>query len=384
MVYLDYNASTPVDPRVAVELSRWTREVFANPSSGHSEGRAASALVKRARAQVAGLTGRRDRDVIFTSGASESASLALLGIGLSARGSAHRDFLVNATEHKAIMAAANLAASLTGGTVRVIKVDGDGLVDLEDLRRAVRDHDVCAVVTMLANNETGVINPISDIQSLVPDHALLVVDLTQAAGKIPIDSVPYDIGFFSSHKMYGPKGAGALLADRRTQRQLTPVFPGGGQENGLRGGTQAAPLLAGFGLAAEIAAQELSEDSTHCRSLMNQLLDDLRSSGLAFEVYGDGAPRIPNTLNVRFPGADAEAVMANATDIQISDGSACTSAQPMPSHVLMAMGLDRIHASESLRISVGRFTTCEEVRVASKSLVRSVHRVLAAQNGISA
>lgn len=384
MVYLDYNASTPVDPRVAVELAAWTEKIYANPSSGHSSGRLAGALVDCARAQVSDLAGRRDRDVIFTSGASESATLALAGIGLTARDSAHRDFVVSATEHKAIRAAADLAASLAGGEVRVVKVTQDGVIDLDDLQRSIHEGAACAVVTMLANNETGAVNSIQEVQALVPDNALLVVDLTQAAGKMPIGETPYDIGFFSSHKMYGPKGAGALIADRQTQRRLTPLFPGGGQEQGLRGGTQPAPTLGAFGLAAELAAQELAADATHSASLLAELLKALTASGLHFEVHSARAQRIPNTLNLRFPGADAEAVMANAPDLQISDGSACTSAQPMPSHVLLAMGLDRVQASESLRISVGRFTTMDDVKTASRSLIQSVRRVLAAQNGIPA
>ena len=384
MVYLDYNASTPVDPRVAVELAAWTQEVYANPSSGHPAGRSASALVERARTQVASLAGRRDRDVIFTSGASESATLALVGLGLAARESGNRDFIVNATEHKAISAAAELGASLAGGEVRVVRVGTDGVVDLEDLDRAIQETSACAVVTMLANNETGVINPIQSVRDRVPDSALLVVDLTQAAGKIPFEETPYDVGFFSSHKMYGPKGAGALIADRQTRRRLTPVFPGGGQEQGLRGGTQPAPVLAAFGLAAELAAEELATDAAHSQALVAELLAAFRGSGLRFEIHGDRAARIPNTVNLRFPGADGEAVMANAPSIQISDGSACTSAQPMPSHVLLAMGLDRIQASESVRISVGRFTTTDDVAAAADALARGVRRVLAAQNGIPA
>ena len=241
-----------------------------------------------------------------------------------------------------------------------------------------------AVVTMLANNETGVINPIQTVQDRVPDSALLVVDLTQAAGKIPIEETPYDVGFFSSHKMYGPKGAGALIADRQTRRRLSAVFPGGGQEQGLRGGTQPAPALAAFGLAAELAAKGLATDAAHSQALVSELLAAFRGSGLRFEIHGDRAARIPNTVNLRFPGADGEAVMANAPSIQISDGSACTSAQPMPSHVLMAMGLDRIQASESVRISVGRFTTTDDVTVAADAIARSVQRVLADQNGIPA
>lgn len=384
MVYLDYNASTPVDPRVAVELATWTQEVYANPSSGHQAGRSASALVERARTQVAGLARRRERDVIFTSGASESATLALVGIGLAARESADRDFIVSATEHKAIRAAAELAASIAGGEVRVVRVTTDGVLDLEDLDRAIHETSACAVVTMLANNETGVINPIQTVQDRVPDSALLVVDLTQAAGKIPIEETPYDVGFFSSHKMYGPKGAGALIADRQTRRRLSAVFPGGGQEQGLRGGTQPAPALAAFGLAAELAAKGLATDAAHSQALVSELLAAFRGSGLRFEIHGDRAARIPNTVNLRFPGADGEAVMANAPSIQISDGSACTSAQPMPSHVLMAMGLDRIQASESVRISVGRFTTTDDVTVAADAIARSVQRVLADQNGIPA
>ena len=383
MVYLDYNSTTPLDARVAAKLSGWQTEVWANPSSGHRSGQAASRLVDTARAQVAALLHARPQDVVFTSGASEAANLALLGLGLSARGMPHRDFLVGATEHKAIKASAALAAELAEGAVHELKVNRDGTMDLRFLAAAVATTRPCAVVVMHANNETGVIHPLQAIRELVPQDVPLVVDLTQSAGKVPLD-VPFDIAFFSGHKIYGPKGVGALIADRHAQKRLTPVFAGGGQERGLRGGTIPAPLTAGFGLAAELASGSQGESANHCSALTQRLIDGLAASGMGFEINGEGAPRIPNTVNIRFPGIDAEALMARTPQIEVSDGSACAAAVPMPSHVLTAMGLSRMEAAESLRISVGRPTSVDEIDLAVSYLLGSIRIIKNLQEGIPA
>lgn len=383
MVYLDYNATTPLDPRVAEQLRTWQLEVWGNPSSGHRSGKEAARLVDTARAQVAALAHARPQDVVFTSGASEAANLALLGLGLSARGRTNRDFLVGATEHKAIKASAALAAELAGGSVCEIRVKRDGTLDLDHLAEVLVSAHSCAVVVMHANNETGVLHPLHEIRELVPEHVPLVVDLTQSAGKVQLD-VPYDVAFFSSHKMYGPKGVGALIADRHTQKRLTPVFAGGGQERGFRGGTTPAPLAAGFGLAAEFASQSRQDAARHASALIRRLLDGLVPCGARLEVNGDGAPRIPNTVSIRFPGIDAEALMARTPQVEVSDGSACTSAVPIPSQVLTAMGLSRQEASECLRISVGRPTSVDEIDLAVSYLLGSIRTIKNLQEGIPA
>jgi cysteine desulfurase len=370
---------------VAGKLCEWQLEVWGNPSSGHRSGEEASRLVETARAQVAALANARPHDVIFTSGASEAANIALLGLGLSARGTTHRDFVVGATEHKAIKASAALAADLAGGTVREVDVRRDGTIDLDRLADALDSAQPCAVVVMHANNETGVLHPLHSIRELVPEHVPLVVDLTQSAGKVPLD-VPFDIAFFSSHKMYGPKGVGALIADRHAQKRLTPMFAGGGQERGLRGGTIPAPLTAGFGLAAELASESLRDAGRHrhASTLVSRFLHGLVAHGVLFEVNGDGTPRIPNTVNIRFPGVDAEALMVRTPQVELSDGSACTSAVSMPSHVLTAMGLSRQEAAECLRISVGRPTSADEIDEAVSHLSGSIRSIHNLQEGIPA
>ena len=384
MVYLDYNATTPLDPAVAEGLALWQAQAWANPSSTHRSGQRALRLVEDARRQVGDLVARRARDVIFTSGASEAANLALLGLGLSARTGEQRDFLLGATEHKAVKAAVELAAHLSGGRVRDIQVTPSGELDIDDFIAALGDTKPVALAAMHANNETGVVHPLTAIRELLPREVLLLVDMTQSAGKVSLADIEFDIAFLSAHKIYGPKGVGALVADRHVQGRLTSAFPGGGQEQGLRGGTIPAPLVAAFGLAADISARRQERDAEHARSLLARLTDGLRGSGVAFDVNGADAPRIPNTLNMRIPGADAEAVMANAPLVEISDGSACTSAQPGPSHVLTAMGLTRGEASESLRISVGRPTTNHEVDSAVSDLVASIRTVRQLQEGIPA
>ena len=384
MVYLDYNATTPLDPRVASSLAEWQVTRWANPSSNHRAGRRDAQLVEAARAQVASAFRRRPRDVIFTSGASEAANLALLGLGLSARGESRRDFLLSATEHKAIAASARLAAELAGGRLRVVRALRSGQVDLEDLSLALTEMEPCAVIVMHTNNETGVINPIDQVRSVVPEDVLLGVDLTQSLGKVDVEDVPFDLGFASGHKVYGPKGIGALIADRHVQQCLTPVFPGGGQERGLRGGTIAGPLVAAFGLAVEIAVDQCDSDAAHSSDLSDQFRHALHAAGVEFIENGAQAPRIPNTLSVHFPGLDSEMILANAPGLELSDGSACTASQPNPSHVLMAMGMSREAASECLRISVGRPTTGDEVSTAVSDLTASIRRVKEMEKGIPA
>ena len=375
MVYLDYNASTPVDQRVLPALAE-AHKAFGNPASlHHSAGQAAGELVEEARSRLAALVNRPTQDVIFTSGATEAAVLGLLGVMLGAP--ERPNIVVSTTEHKAIVAAAELGARLSGGEVRHAPVDDDGVVDLEHLANIV-DNSVAVVAVMAANNETGVIAPVSEVAPIARRHGSLnFVDATQLVGKYPIKQAveAADLMVCSSHKIYGPKGAGALIADRQVQKMIVPIASGGGQERGLRGGTQNTPSIVGFGLASELAMKEQASDTARIGQLANELLTALTSQVGDLEVNGGKSERLSNTLNLRFVGADAEAVMTSMPDVLVSAGSACQSAVPSPSHVLRAMGMSAAEASESLRISLGRPTTREEVKSAARSIAAAVTRV---------
>lgn len=375
MVYLDYNASTPVDQRVLPAVVE-AYGTFGNPaSSHHAAGQAAAELVEEARSRVAALVRRPGQDVIFTSGASEAAVLGLLGAVLGAR--ERPNIVVSPVEHKAILAAAEVGSRLSGGEVRRMRVDGDGQPDLEHLEQLI-DQSVAIVAVMAANNETGVLMPIDEIARLAGQwDALTFVDATQLVGKgdLQAASAFADLMVCSSHKIYGPKGAGALVANRQVQRLLVPIASGGGQERGLRGGTHNTPAIVGFGLAAELAMKEQSSDTARIGKLTNDLLTALEGRVPDIEVNGGRAQRLSNTLNIRFRGADAEAVMASMPEIRVSAGSACQSAMPTPSHVLLAMGRTGVEAAESLRFSLGRPTTNDEIETAAASIATAVARV---------
>jgi cysteine desulfurase len=375
MVYLDYNASTPVDQRVLPAMAE-AHGVFGNAASAHhAAGQAAAELIEEARRRVAFLVGRPTQDVIFTSGASEAAVIGLVGAMLGATD--RPNVVVSTTDHKAIIAAAELGARLTGGEVRHAGVADNGVIDISSLEELV-DDSVSVVAVMAANNETGVVAPTATVADIAQrSGSLNFVDITQLVGKGSLGDAARsaDVMVCSSHKIYGPKGAGALIADRRIQKAIVPILSGGGQERGIRGGTHNTPAIVGFGLAAELAAKEQANDSARMGKLKDELLDTLERQLSDVTVNGEGAERLSNTLNVRFAGADAEAVMASMPNILVSSGSACQAASPSPSHVLLAMGLSGDEASESLRISLGRPTTAEEVRVAARAIVDAVSRV---------
>ena len=376
MIYLDYNATTPVAPRaLEAMLPMFTRE-FANPASKHAGGQAAAELVEHARQQVAGLVGTRRGNTVFTSGTTESANLAIRG-AMAASEPDRRRILIGATEHKAVAE----AAAACPGKVEQVGVHHDGTLDLGHLRWLLAD-DVALVVVMAANNETGAINDVRQAAALAHQAgALIFCDIAQAAGKIPVelDGWAIDLAAWSAHKMYGPKGVGALAAGRAIRKRLTPLFAGGGQERGLRSGTLNTAGIVGFGEASRLAAADMAADAErhrHMVRLLRHLLTERPGRPPAgAEVNGSGAPRLPNTLNVRYAGAEADAVMACMPDVLVSSGAACGSADPAPSHVLLAMGLDADAALQSLRFSVGRPTTEQEVRTAADRVAGAVARV---------
>jgi cysteine desulfurase len=375
MVYLDYNASTPVDQRVMPTINAATEE-FGNPvSTHHRRGQAAAEIIEEARCRIAGLVRRPPQDVILASGASEAAAIGLVGAMLGAND--RPNVVVGATEHKAIRAAAELGVTLTGGQVKEARVDRFGVIDLDYLMDLL-DDSVALVAVMAANNETGVITPYAAVSEAADRvSALRFVDITQLAGKSSVTDVQEyaDLMVCSSHKIYGPKGAGALIASRHVQRQMAPLFSGGGQERGLRGGTHNTPGIAGFGIAAEIAEKEHPSDAARLSRLAADLLSGLTQNLRGIELNTGTAERLSNTLNLRFIDADAQTVMALMPEIMVSAGSACQSSVPTQSHVLLAMGMGHKEASESLRISLGRPTTEEEISIAIQQIASAVTRV---------
>lgn len=374
-VYLDYNASTPADPRVVDAMMPWMTAKFGNPASaGHASGREALHAVDDAREQVARLVGMNRPDVVFTSGATEANNLALHGMRRGA-GRPVR-MLAGATEHKSVLEACRSLAG-DGGTggggsiLGIVPVLGDGTLDLdalESMLSAPGGGGIDIVSVMSANSETGVIHPVGAAAELAHTHgAVLHCDATQAAGRVPFDAGALDVDMvtLSAHKMYGPKGCGALVATRDARRLLAPVAHGGGQEGGLRSGTLNVPGIVGFGEACDIAASEGRADAARQAALRGRFEAALAQEIPDITVNGAAAARLPNTSNVRIPGAMAEALLANARRVQMATGSACTSAAIEPSHVLLAMGLGREEAGECVRISFGRPSTNADAEAAA-------------------
>ena len=345
-------------------------ETFGNPSSvQHGTGRQAEGIVDEARKKVADAAGMRASDVIFTSGATEANNLAITGLNT---GHVNR-ILVGATEHKSVLQPCHMLSE-SGHTVSVIPVHHDGTVDLDVLEGTMKQ-GADMVSISVANSETGVIQPVKKISELVHKHDILFhCDATQAIGKIPFDANNYSIDMItlSSHKIYGPKGCGALVANRDARKRLTAIIHGGGQENDMRSGTQNVPAIAGFGEACRIAMSDGLSDASRQRLLRDAFEKKIVETIPDISINGIGAKRLPNTSNVRLHGALADAVMNRTGTIEISSGSACISNTMEPSHVLLAMGLDRTAADESIRMSVGRHTTMQDIDIAVSEIAKAV------------
>ena len=371
-VYLDNAATTPLDPAVLASMMPYLTREFGNAASQHPFGRRAFDAVEDARADVAALIGANPEEIVFTSGATESINLALKGVLASALPD-RRHLITAATEHKAVLDTAN-ALKASGTRTTVLPVDVRGTVSLADLDAAFSS-DSCLVSIMAANNETGTIGPVKDAAALAHNRGVLFhSDATQFVGKLPLNVEDLGVDFlsFSSHKLYGPKGIGALYVRRGRRSALAPLIHGGGHERGLRSGTLNVPGCVGFGSACRIAATRLVLEA----ELVERLRDDLEH-GLLTLVHGssvNGYPgsRLPNISNVHFNGVDADSLMLAMTDVAVSSGSACTAATPAPSHVLRAMGIGYEAAGESIRFSLGRFTTKDEIDYA----VRRVSEVV--------
>ncbi len=379
-VYLDYNATTPCDPAVVeVMLPFFTRHFGNAASRNHAFGWAAEEAVNKARKQVAGLIGAEEKEIIFTSGATESDNLALKGVmALYARKGKH--LISVKTEHKAVVDTC-FYLEKSGCEVTWLEVDAGGLIDLSELEAAIRP-DTVLVSVMWANNETGVLQPMPEIGAVCARHGVLLMsDATQAAGKIRVD--PREAGVhllaFSAHKMYGPKGVGALYISRKAPRvRLAAQQHGGGHEDGLRSGTLNVPGIAGFGKAAELAGARLEEEARRLAALRDNFESVLLQNLEEVRVNGVKDSRLPHVSNLAFRYLDSEALLGAVNrEIAAATGSACSSATLEPSPVLLAMGQTEEQARSAVRFSLGRFTTEEEMERAARLLIEGVNRLRA-------
>ncbi len=364
-VYLDYQATTPVDPAVRDAMLPYLNECFGNPHSvEHEFGWKASDAIKGARARVANFINANDDEIVFTSGATESCNLAIRGIAQGANGGGRNRIVTLSTEHPAVLETV-LDLGRIGMESVVLPVDCDGLLNLDLFERAV-DERTLLVSVMAANNEIGVIQPISRLAALC--HAVGAVfhtDATQAAGCLDIDVENWqaDLVSFTGHKIYGPKGIGALFV--RSGLRLTPMLTGGSHERGARAGTLPTPLIVGFGLACELAGLRREHDQARIRVLSERLYSGLRETYPSVQLFGHAQERLPGNLNIGIPGLPADVIIRNVSNrLAISSGSACASSAAEPSRVLMALGLEREVAETGVRISLGRFTTEEDVATA--------------------
>ena len=371
-VYLDYQATTPIDPRVRDAMMPFLGERFGNPhSSDHSFGWDAASAIRDARAKVAEFINADDDEIVFTSGATESCNLAIRG-AVKRDGVGKRNRIVTvSTEHPAVFETV-LDLGRDGYEAVVLPVDSDGILDLATLDNALNEQTLIVSV-MTANNEIGVLQPLDEIASRCRAvGALFHTDAAQAAGRIPIDVVDWDVDLLSltAHKMYGPKGVGALFA--RADVALKPMMGGGGQERGLRSGTLAPALIAGFGKACELASHEHNEDHARIVDLTNRLLIRLQDYCPDLRFFGHSEHRLPGSLNIGFPGFPAEQVIRNVgRQVAVSSGSACASATSKPSRVLLALGFHPEVAATGIRISLGRFTTEADIEIALDSFVQA-------------
>ncbi len=375
-IYLDNQATTPTDPRVVEAMLPFFTERFGNPAStAHAYGWDAEEAVERAREQIAALIGASPREVIFTSGATESNNLAIKGAARFHR--ARRPKVVTlATEHKCVLESVR-QLEREGHPVTVLAVDPDGLVDLDLLAETV-DEETAVVSIMAANNEIGVLQPLAEVAAICRDKgAYFHCDAAQAVGKIPLDAsaLGIDLLSISGHKFYGPKGIGALYVRRRPRVRLEPLIDGGGQERGLRSGTLPTPLCVGLGTACVLAAEEMDGEGERISALKTRLLEGIRSRLSGVLLNGHATRRLAGSLNLAFEGVDAEALMRALPRLAVSSGSACTSAAVEPSYVLRALGLPEERARASIRLAVGRFNTEAEIDAAVEELAAQVTRL---------
>jgi cysteine desulfurase len=375
-IYLDYQATTPMDPRVLEAMMPYFTTKFGNPASrSHSYGWEAEEAVETARAQVAKIIGADEKEIVFTSGATESNNLAIKGVAQFYKD--RRNHIVTlVTEHKCVLDTCRHLEQ-EGFEVTYLPVEKSGLVDLEKLRAAVTDKTVLVSV-MAVNNEIGVIQPLKEIGAICREKgAFFHTDCAQAVGKIKLDveEMNIDLMSISGHKIYGPKGIGALYVRRRPRVRLVAMINGGGQERGFRSGTLPTPLCVGLGEACAIAMKEMGSEAERLRGLRDRFLTKLRERLPEIYINGDLEQRIPGNLNISFAFVEGESLIMGIKSLSVSSGSACTSASLEPSYVLRALGVEEEMAHTSLRIGFGRFTTEQEIDRAVDDIARHVTKL---------
>jgi cysteine desulfurase len=376
-IYMDYHATTPVDPRVFEIMRPYFTEIFGNAASrSHSFGWAAEEAVEKARTQIASLINAEPREIVLTSGATESDNQALKGIAeMYAQKGDH--IITQVTEHKAILDSAK-ALERKGVKVTYLPVDKTGLVDLNMLNDAITDKTILVSI-MYANNEIGTVQPIAEIGKLCHDRGVLFhTDATQGLCTLPFDvkSMNIDLASFSAHKIYGPKGVGALYVRKKNPRvKISQIIDGGGHERGMRSGTLNVTGIVGFGAACEIVQNEREKDYEHEKNLRDKLKDGIFAA--IDEVYLNGHPekRLPNNLNISFAYVEGESLIMGIKDVAVSSGSACTSASLEPSYVLKALNVGEELAHSSIRFGLGRFNTEEEVDFVIQEIIRTVRHL---------
>jgi cysteine desulfurase len=378
-VYLDHAATTPVDPRVAVAMAECLTEegVFGNPASAtHAYGREAAAALESARADVAALVGTEPEAVIFTSGATEADNLAIFGVA-AASGAPGCHIVTQATEHKAVLDAC-LRLRRRGVEVTVLPTDSDGCVSSDRLAGALRP-ETRLVSIMHANNETGVLQDIARLAAVCRDRGVLLhADAAQSAGRLPVDlhALGVDLLSLSAHKLYGPKGVGALVVSTRARPCLEPQLAGGGQERGLRPGTVAVHQAVGFAAAVRLVRAGRDAESARLGLLGDRLAAALQALG-GVRINGAGAPRLPGFVSASFDGVEGESLVAGLAELAVASGAACDSATGEPSHVLRALGVSPERAQATLRLTLGRGTTAADVECAIAAVSREVQRLRA-------
>lgn len=374
-IYLDYGATTPCDPRVVDSMIPWLREHFGNAASrSHAWGWEAEEAIEKARTQVAELINADPREIVWTSGATESDNLAIKGAAHFYQGKGKHLITVK-TEHKAVLDTMR-ELERQGFEVTYLDVQENGLLDLEVFKAAIRPDTILASV-MAVNNETGVIQDLNAIGALCREKGIIFhVDAAQATGKMPLDmqTMPIDLMSLASHKTYGPKGIGALYVRRKPRVRLEAQMHGGGHERGMRSGTLATHQIVGMGEAFRIAKEEMQQDYEHAKRLQQRLLDGLKDIEQVF-VNGDLEHRVPHNLNISFNYVEGESLIMGIKGLAVSSGSACTSASLEPSYVLRALGRSDELAHSSLRMTIGRFTTEEEIDYAISTIRQNVAKL---------
>ncbi|MDA0239667.1 MAG: IscS subfamily cysteine desulfurase [Proteobacteria bacterium] len=375
-IYLDNQATTPVDPRVLDAMLPYFQARFGNPhSQTHFYGWEAAEAVEVARGQLAEIVNASPEEIIFTSGATESNNLAIKGVARFYKDK-KKHLVTCTTEHMCVLDSA-FQLEKEGFEITYLPVSRDGLIDLDELRAAIRD-DTVLVTIMTVQNEVGVIQPMAEIGAICHEKKVFLhSDAAQAVGKVPVDvkALNIDLLSFTGHKLYGPMGIGALYVGAKPKVRLEPLISGGGQEQGIRPGTLPAPLCVGFGEACRVAAEDMAAENKRLSALRGILFDRLRNGVPGVRLNGDLERRIPGNLNIAFDGVDGESLMAAVPEIAVSSGSACSSEDSDSSHVLSALGLTREQAHSSLRFGIGRFTTEEEIETASARIIDAVKKL---------